>query len=193
MKRFRVQRLLDGIPDFSSTHSYMVINVDEPYAHKVFELIKDSEKAKGTWDGPDEFDDFVRELKKEWEEEDFLPDTTPSKPAPPALASLHDWMMELCRFKAAGKKMRVADKPEYRYLGFKPVGEPPVYVSVENVKGWPAEWNGPYEGWGASYQHIFDTLRVVPSDLRKLISSAGGRKSLIEVMESFQESRNKTI
>lgn len=61
MKRFNVQKIVNGIPQ-ESNNKYLVINVDEPYAEKVFELIRDSEKQKGTWDATDNFKDFVNRI-----------------------------------------------------------------------------------------------------------------------------------
>jgi hypothetical protein len=61
MKRFNVQRIVNGIPH-ESNNKYLIVNVDEPYAAKVFELIQEHEKVKGTWDGPDKFSDFVNQI-----------------------------------------------------------------------------------------------------------------------------------
>ena len=61
MKRFNVQKIVNGIPR-DTYHKYLIVNVDEPYAEKVFEIIRDNEKAKGTWDATDSFKDFVEQI-----------------------------------------------------------------------------------------------------------------------------------
>ena len=61
MKRFNVQKIVNGIPS-KSKNKYLIVNVDEPYAEEVFKIIRDSEKAKGTWDAPDNFKDFVNQI-----------------------------------------------------------------------------------------------------------------------------------
>jgi hypothetical protein len=61
MKRFNVQKIVNGVPQ-ESNKKYLIINVDEPYAGKVFELIRDNEKAKGAWDATDNFKDFVEQI-----------------------------------------------------------------------------------------------------------------------------------
>ena len=58
MKRFNVQRIIRGIP-YETDNKYLVVNVDEPYAEKVFEMIRDFEKQNGTWDDVENFTDYV--------------------------------------------------------------------------------------------------------------------------------------
>ena len=65
MKRFQVMKLdNDGNPVHSNNH-YLIVNIDEPYAEKVFRLIRNHEMSKGTWNGPLDFDDFVNKLTKD--------------------------------------------------------------------------------------------------------------------------------
>lgn len=61
MKRFNVQKIVNGIP-VENDHKYLIVNVDEPYAKKVFDLIRDHEMLKGTWDDTDNFDSFVNNI-----------------------------------------------------------------------------------------------------------------------------------
>ena len=61
MKRFFVFKNIGGEPK-ATENKYLVVNTDEPYAEAVFTLIRDAEKAKGTWDGPEEFKDFCAEI-----------------------------------------------------------------------------------------------------------------------------------
>jgi hypothetical protein len=68
MKRFFVRKIFGythhDMPIFApeNNHKYLVVNIDESYAEAVFELIKKHEKEKGTWDAPDNFLDFIKEI-----------------------------------------------------------------------------------------------------------------------------------
>jgi len=62
MKRFIVKKIISPGRIVDTQHKYMVVNVDEPYAKKVFQLIKKHEQEKGTWDGPPDFKGFVNLL-----------------------------------------------------------------------------------------------------------------------------------
>lgn len=55
--KYVVFKLVNGRP-IATDNTYLVVNTDEPYAEQVFELIRDNETAKGTWDGPEDFDAF---------------------------------------------------------------------------------------------------------------------------------------
>lgn len=61
MKKFNVQKIVDGIP-CETNKKYLIINTDEPYAKEVFELIRTNEKQKGTWDAPDDFNIFIEQI-----------------------------------------------------------------------------------------------------------------------------------
>lgn len=61
MKRFKVQKFVNGIPE-ESNKKYLIVNVDEPYALDVFNLIKEHEQDKGTWDASDDFKTFIEEI-----------------------------------------------------------------------------------------------------------------------------------
>ena len=61
IKRFLVYKEKDG-NIYGSKNKYLVLNTDEPYAPQVFELIKKHEKEKGTWDAPDNFEEFVKKI-----------------------------------------------------------------------------------------------------------------------------------
>jgi len=47
----------------TASHTYLVVNTDEPYAEQVFDLIHRHEQEKGTWDGADDFQGFCQELR----------------------------------------------------------------------------------------------------------------------------------
>ena len=41
---------------------YFIINIDEPYAEKIFEVLKKGQKAKGEWpEGDSTFEEWVKE------------------------------------------------------------------------------------------------------------------------------------
>ena len=63
MKRFFVAKISPSGKVIPSDNHYLIVNVNEPYASQVFELIKGQEQAKGTWDGANTFKEFVTELK----------------------------------------------------------------------------------------------------------------------------------
>lgn len=67
MKRFIITKINNNgnIVQPQPNKKHIVINIDEPYAQKVFELIRDHEKEKGTWDNTDSFEDFVAGLDYE--------------------------------------------------------------------------------------------------------------------------------
>lgn len=65
MKRFQVMKLDNGGNPVHSNNHYLVVNINEPYAEKVFRLIRDHEMTKGTWDSPIDFDNYAAELTKE--------------------------------------------------------------------------------------------------------------------------------
>ena len=63
MKRFQVRRVgTNGELLPASNNHYLVVNVDEPYAPQVFELIKRHEQKKGPWDCPESVRGCVLEL-----------------------------------------------------------------------------------------------------------------------------------
>lgn len=65
MKRYQIHKLEEtegGFRPIRTRNKYLVVNVDEPYAEEVFNMIKTHEKEKRTWDGPDSFKEFVKLL-----------------------------------------------------------------------------------------------------------------------------------
>ena len=62
MKRFIVSEIDESGQTSLVNTKYMVIDMSKPYAPHVFEFVRDMEKAKGTWDHPDKFEDYVRQL-----------------------------------------------------------------------------------------------------------------------------------
>ena len=62
IKRYKVMKMEeteDGFRPVRTDNMYLVVNIDEPYAEQIFELIKEHEKKKGTWDGPELFKDYI--------------------------------------------------------------------------------------------------------------------------------------
>jgi hypothetical protein len=60
MKRFIVHKIVDG-REVETDHRYLVVNIDEPYAEKVFEMIRDEELSNGTWDGAEDFQEWLHQ------------------------------------------------------------------------------------------------------------------------------------
>ncbi len=48
-----------------SKNKYLVVNVDEPYAEEIFNLIRWAEIKKGTWDRPDDFQGFIDSISSD--------------------------------------------------------------------------------------------------------------------------------
>ncbi len=48
------------LKELKKNRCYLVVNCDEPYAEKVFKLIRDNEIKKGTWEGSNLFSEFFK-------------------------------------------------------------------------------------------------------------------------------------
>lgn len=67
-KHYVVWKVLEDIDDqltiaIRPNRKYIVVNVDEPYAKGIFEVLKKGEEAKGTWTENDAktFEEFINE------------------------------------------------------------------------------------------------------------------------------------
>ena len=62
MKRWKVFKLDESGNSIPTENKYLMVNIDEDYAKEVFEMIKQSEIKKGTWDEDKDitFEEFVK-------------------------------------------------------------------------------------------------------------------------------------